>query len=1065
MQRPSTQPNWAGWRLAVAGLLAAALAGCGGSSTTTAKPQPPLTTNFNITASATTGHLPEGVVDTPYVYAFQTNIGQPGVSAVAPVVFHAVAKLPPGLTLSPQGVLQGIPSVPGVYSVTIEAVDSSAKPLAADFTYLVNMRLPGAVLTQVAHTDLGGQGQNGAVAVATATATGAAYAYVGTLGTPGECPATGVKIVSLAQLTTPAVVATAGGVAGAAQAQVRVATGISSAAFHSGGSGDLMAVTEQPCDPSQIGAGQTGVQFFDVSDPTKPVLLGSWNSGLDGAGDVAIVPEAAQNKIYALVAVPGSETATGSTQGDLRVLDISDPSNPQAIGDWSMLGAAKQTVAQAGMGADQRVFLATIELSSDGKTAYLGYWDEGVAVLDVSDPTQIATSNTAIFLNHITYPITQVATTSTPTEPEGNTREALPVADGQYLLIADQVCATAMNKSPSDPSQVTPANPAVNLVCGPNAAVPLTDATGWGFVRTYGLSAGGGATLGGFFANPQSMSDPAPDQGIYTAHALAWNGDVSHPHAYVAWYSGGVEDLDLTSITPPTRLAAFIPPDSPDPNGNRPGVNNPAKALVDGVAAYQAGGQPYILASDINSGLWIIKEAPAGQLSILTTSLPDGNVGVPYFAQLAVANASLGNKQVTFHLANGSFPMPSGLALNADGTITGTPAVAGTVDITFEAQDGSGGDTEQTITMTIDQNLAILPVSGSASQGTTGENFSLALTAENGTSPFTWSVVRGRLPVGITLDATTGVLSGTAASNGTYAFTVQVSDSSVPVKSATLPVTLQFSGLTAQDLTLHDGDVGVPYAANITMSNGAGPFSPALASGSLPPGLTLSSSASSTREWLLSGTPTTAGTYAFGVRVTDSVGQQAVFPMQLVIQPFAITPDVLATGVEGSGYKDQLGTQGGVSPFQFNLVLGQLPPGLQLSFDGFLFGVPASGSAGDYTFGVSVQDANGQTATRTYTITIFNPNVFAITTVGLPTATAGQQVNDVITADFGTPQYTFSLQAGVLPNGITLDPNGVLEGVPSLDSAGSYSITLQARDALGQIATRHLTWTIAPPTQ
>ncbi|HEY8054786.1 MAG TPA: putative Ig domain-containing protein, partial [Terriglobales bacterium] len=130
--------------------MAAGLVSCGGSPATP-KPQAPLTTNFNITASASTGHLPEGVVDTPYVYAFQTNIGQPGVSAVAPVAFHAVKPMPPGLTLSTQGVMQGTPTVPGVYSVTIEAVDSSPKPLAADFTYLVNMRLPGAVLAQVAH--------------------------------------------------------------------------------------------------------------------------------------------------------------------------------------------------------------------------------------------------------------------------------------------------------------------------------------------------------------------------------------------------------------------------------------------------------------------------------------------------------------------------------------------------------------------------------------------------------------------------------------------------------------------------------------------------------------------------------------------------------------------------------------------------------------------------------------------------------------------------------------------------------------------------------------------------
>lgn len=1058
--------------LAVIAVLSVALGACGGSPAVP-PPIPPVTANF-LMVSSSGGTLPGGVVDTPYAYGFQTNVGQPGVIAKPPIVFHNTHPLPPGLTLSTAGVLTGVPTQPGVFTVSIEAVDSSSPlPQTADFTYLMDIRLPGVTLTQVAHSTLGGYGENAAVRVATASASGVAYAYVGTRGTPGECPATGVKIVSLSQIANPQLVSAAGGVPGASQANVRIATGVTSPYFHSGGSGDIMAVTEQPCDPHNVTANETGVQFFDITDPTNPRFLGSWNSGVNGADDVAFVSvpgpvnnvgevDQSQDKLYALVAVPGSETSpAGNGQGDLRVLDITNPASPQQIGNWGVLAATDELLGDVVMGQDPRVFLATINLSSDGKTAYLGYWDEGVVVLNVSDPTQIATNNAGIFLNHITYPITSLATTSTPAEPEGNTRAALPMVNDTDLLIADQVCASSMTPNPSNPAQQVPANPAVAIVCGP--PVPLTLTSGWGFVRTYSLAAQGAATLEGFFANPQSISAPAPDDGIYTAHSLAWNGDPTHPHAYVAWYSAGVEDLDISSIAPPTRLASFIPPDTPDPNGDNPLVNNPPKAMVDGVAAYNLNGQHYILASDINSGLWIVQETPSPRLTFLTSTLADGNVGVPYNATLASINGAMGNSKITYSLASGSLPMPSGLTLNSDGTITGTPLVAGTVAINFQASDGAGNTAVQTIQMTIDQKLAITPPTTPTTVGTTNEAFNLTLTAVNGTSPYSWSVVQGHLPNGLSLNPSTGVISGTGTSSGTYTATVQVSDSAVPAATATLPLSIQLAGLTPEKLNFPNPVVGSNYEAVVDMINGTGPFVPTLAEGSLPPGITVEKSASSTIEWLFTGTPTQAGTFSFQLLITDSVGQTVTLPFTMTVNPFAITPPILNTGVEGRGYLQQLNAQGGVSPYKFQLVLGSLPSGLSMNASGFIFGVPVSGTAGAHNFSVSVTDANGLMAIQPFTLTVFNSSALAVTTVALLPGQAGQPYNQAITADFGTTPYTFSVLSGTLPSGVSLSPDGQLVGVPAANSAGNYTFVVQVQDATGATARGTLQWSIQPP--
>jgi len=76
----------------------------------------------------------------------------------------------------------------------------------------------------------------------------------------------------------------------------------------------------------------------------------------------------------------------------------------------------------------------------------------------------------------------------------------------------------------------------------------------------------------------------------------------------------------------------------------------------------------------------------------------------------------------------------------------------------------------------------------------------------------------------------------------------------------------RFISIQLSPATLPDGRVGMPYSQTLTASGGTPPYTFAVAPGSLPPGLSLSSAG------VLSGTPTTAGSSTFAVMVTDSVG-------------------------------------------------------------------------------------------------------------------------------------------------------------------------------------------------
>jgi N-acetylneuraminic acid mutarotase len=150
--------------------------------------------------------------------------------------------------------------------------------------------------------------------------------------------------------------------------------------------------------------------------------------------------------------------------------------------------------------------------------------------------------------------------------------------------------------------------------------------------------------------------------------------------------------------------------------------------------------------------------------------------------------------------------------------------------------------------------------------------YSATLAATGGTPPYTWSLLSGTLPPGLTL-AVTGTISGTAATATTATFTVTIKDRNgqTAVKTLTLVVSpASTSGLAIQTQALPGGTVGSPYTATLLVSGGTPPITWGVTSGSLPAGLTLDPTTGA-----ISGTPTAATTAPFTVTATDATGATA----------------------------------------------------------------------------------------------------------------------------------------------------------------------------------------------
>ena len=480
---------------------------------------------------------------------------------------------------------------------------------------------------------------------------------------------------------------------------------------------------------------------------------------------------------------------------------------------------------------------------------------------------------------------------------------------------------------------------------------------------------------------------------------------------------------------------------------------------------------------------------PLMSLEPAATPLADLVLGSAGFVLLPTPAG--GSPPYAWSLAPGS-SLPPGVSLAAGPHLTpsfnpgqtilvGSPTSPGTYVFDLVATDESGAQMVRTFTI----NVTSIGILAGIRVPIVGTSYTQQITTIGGTSPYTYTMTPfsfgvPMLPPGLNFSST-GLLSGTATSTGTYQFRLQVTD----VAGNTFARNFQFLVSTASGLRVTtDGfddlmmggavEEGLSLIGNPTPSSVIWSVHPPLTPlqpseiGTLPPGLKVDSGS-------LVGRPTVAGTYVFTLRGTDA-GNAANFaerefrvrvaPMQIVSPPMRFGWGELPGGHIGEAYSMTVKMAGGVPPYTFAPnPLRPLPAGLTISAAGVLSGTLQQ--AGAYNIHFDVSDSAGNTAT-------IEDLALAITPAGVPRplqrdddflgfAFRGVEFGGGIQGvlDFlvrgGVKPFTWSLTPGSSPPpGLSLLPGGngvsdMLVGIPT--QAGEFSFSLDVVDAVGQTLT------------
>jgi len=407
-------------------------------------------------------------------------------------------------------------------------------------------------------------------------------------------------------------------------------------------------------------------------------------------------------------------------------------------------------------------------------------------------------------------------------------------------------------------------------------------------------------------------------------------------------------------------------------------------------------------------------------------------------------------------------------SVSSDGTLSGQTTTSATynapvsVTKTFLATVTATSMTDPTKSSTLQFAVNPLPniTTSSLPAATAGVAYVATIGESGGTKPLHWAVTAGALPAGLSLNSSTGVVSGmpTGVSSGSVTF--QVTDAAAVSTSQAITVTVgQPATLAITTATLPGAALGVVYSATLQASGGVPSYTWSVTAGSLPAGLSLSGAG------VISGTPTGAlGTSNFTVQVTDSqtptpVSTTANLSITVSTAPLTVTTTSLAGGSIDNPYSQTLHASGGTPSYTWSISAGTLPTGLTLTpGTGAIAGTPSATGTSNFT--VMVTDSVAGTATAALNITI--KTALAITTSSLPGGSVGTSYNATVSATGGATPYTWSITSGSLPTGLAINTSsGTISGTPTATGTSHFTVSVKDSESPVITAAAALSITIA----
>jgi len=493
-----------------------------------------------------------------------------------------------------------------------------------------------------------------------------------------------------------------------------------------------------------------------------------------------------------------------------------------------------------------------------------------------------------------------------------------------------------------------------------------------------GSNSGGGSTGGGSSPPLVITTTSLPDGVAGKLYSATMTASGGHPPYQWAGNGSLPGSLQIDGST-----------------GNISGTYNVAGVAIAGITVTDSNNPP----ARVVTSLPIRFAAP---LIISTASLSNAHINALYDiiiqAQGQVTNWSISSGQAPagFQLSNPSSQMDPSGAITSQIELTGTATQTSTYNFTLQAQDGSNPPqvVTQAYTLVVDNHLAV--ATARLYDAFLQRRYDFQASAVNGTPPYQWSVVAPGLPSGLTINSSTGEITGfpTQPTFG-YSVTLQVSDTSSPTQSdsKTLPFFVGFP-LALSFPPGVKATINLPFSASLSAVGGKQPYAYSIVSGSLPPGISLTSQQYGT----LAGTPTQLGTSSFTAQALDSS-----FPPQTAQAQIAITvsPPVLAAlgtlptrAIQGVAFDGVIAAIGGTPPYAWSIASGNLPPGLHLNgSNGEVSGTP--NTLGTYDFNVQLTDSGSpqQVLTTRFEIVVApalgrNDTIAKATPLGNGTASA-----------------------------------------------------------------------------